>query len=277
MFSLGVNRITRWREERSVRRKLKGAKNLALLWGAILALVPHCGQMSAWYVFTAMGFYPVDPVSGVIGSPLVDKVTRNLDSEHYHGNHFTVTAKNNSPKNIYIQSTELNGKPMKRSWIGHNEISAGGELVLIMGPTPNKMWASAPASRPGITTNMNEARLVLRNLSISSLYSGRPCGVYLPARDFAGLSGFAVLLPVNSRPTRFGRGLLGKRRCLGADGFESALRRRRQNREVRSWRQRDRFGGDAKPVAMVFNRCKLAIRSMIFGPGFLSLFAGTRC
>ncbi|MDB6079988.1 MAG: putative alpha,2-mannosidase [Akkermansiaceae bacterium] len=110
-----------------------------------------CGQMSAWYVFTAMGFYPVDPVSGVyvIGSPLVDKVTLDLDGKHYKGVHFTVTAKNHLPANIYIQSAELNGKPMSRSWIRHDEISAGGELVLTMGPNPNENWGRKQADRPG--------------------------------------------------------------------------------------------------------------------------------
>jgi predicted alpha-1,2-mannosidase len=109
-----------------------------------------CGQISAWYVFTAMGFYPVDPVSGIyiLGSPLFDKVTLRLDSKFAKGREFTVTAKNNSPANPYIQSATLNGQPITRSWISHEEITGGGELVLTMGPAPNKSFGSAPVDRP---------------------------------------------------------------------------------------------------------------------------------
>ncbi len=70
-----------------------------------------CGQTSAWYVFTALGFYPVDPASNVyvIASPLVDRITLNLDPQFYKGGKFTVVAKDNSVKNVYIQSATLNG------------------------------------------------------------------------------------------------------------------------------------------------------------------------
>jgi putative alpha-1,2-mannosidase len=110
-----------------------------------------CGQTSAWYVFTALGFYPVDPTSNtyVIGSPFVDKLTINLDPAHYKGGKFTVIAENNSPTNVYIQSATLNGQPFTRSYITHDEIAAGGTLVLKMGATPNHQWGSAMADRPG--------------------------------------------------------------------------------------------------------------------------------
>ncbi|MGC3956969.1 MAG: glycoside hydrolase family 92 protein [Verrucomicrobiota bacterium] len=109
-----------------------------------------CGQTSAWFVFSAMGFYPVDPASGiyVLGSPLVDKVTLKLDAKHYGGRSFTIVAKNNSAKNPYIQSATLNGKAITRSWISHAEVAAGGKLVLTMGPTPNKTFGAALADRP---------------------------------------------------------------------------------------------------------------------------------
>jgi predicted alpha-1,2-mannosidase len=109
-----------------------------------------CGQMSAWFVFTALGFYPVDPASGiyVLGSPLVNKATLKLDHKFYKGHSFTVIAKNNSASNPYIQSVTLNGKPITRSWISQAEIAAGGKLVLTMGPTPNKSFGSAPLDRP---------------------------------------------------------------------------------------------------------------------------------
>jgi len=109
-----------------------------------------CGQTSAWYVFTAMGFYPVDPASGiyVLGSPLVDKVTLNLDRKFAKSGSFTVEAKNNSSANRYVQSATLNGKAITRSWISHDEIMAGGTLVLNMGAKPNKEFGSATADRP---------------------------------------------------------------------------------------------------------------------------------
>jgi predicted alpha-1,2-mannosidase len=109
-----------------------------------------CGQMSAWFVFTALGFYPVDPTSGIyiLGSPLLEKATLKLDSKFAKGRAFTVIAKNNSAENPYIQSATLNGRPITRSWISHDEITAGGKLVLTMGPTPNITFGSAPADRP---------------------------------------------------------------------------------------------------------------------------------
>ncbi len=105
-----------------------------------------CGQMSAWYVFTALGFYPVDPASCVyiLGSPLIDEATLKLDPVCSKGSSFTVVAKNNSAKNVYIQSATLNGKPFNRSYITHDEITAGGKLVLTMGPEPNRAFGSVP-------------------------------------------------------------------------------------------------------------------------------------
>jgi predicted alpha-1,2-mannosidase len=110
-----------------------------------------CGQISAWYVFAALGFYPVDPASGVyvLGSPLVDEATIQLDSRHYPGHSFTMVARHNSPADQYVQSATLDGRPLTRSWITHDEIVAGGKLVLQMGDTPNKAWAAQPGDRPG--------------------------------------------------------------------------------------------------------------------------------
>jgi predicted alpha-1,2-mannosidase len=98
-----------------------------------------CGQMSAWYLFTALGFYPVNPSSGdyMIGSPLFSKMTLRLSN----GKLFTVTAENNSSKNIYIQAASLNEKELKIPVIHYDEIEAGASLKLVMGPTPSK-WAS---------------------------------------------------------------------------------------------------------------------------------------
>lgn len=103
-----------------------------------------CGQMSAWYVFSALGFYPVDPISGIyaIGSPMVNKATIHLDPKYFKGETFTVEALDNSPKNIYIQSAKLNGEPLDRCWITYLELTNGGTLQLQMGDQPNPKWAA---------------------------------------------------------------------------------------------------------------------------------------
>ncbi len=103
------------------------------------------GQMSAWYILSSVGLYQVDPVGGrfVIGSPLFDKATVNVGA----GKTFAVVAKNNSDRNIYVQSARLNGKALKNSYIEFNDIRHGGTLELVMGPKPSK-WATAAACRP---------------------------------------------------------------------------------------------------------------------------------
>jgi predicted alpha-1,2-mannosidase len=100
-----------------------------------------CGQMSAWYIFSAMGFYPVCPGKPFyeVGSPIFDKITIHLD-EYWGNGDLTLIAKNNSAENKYIQSATLNGKPLNRPWIEHSEIVSGGTLLFEMGSEPNKEW-----------------------------------------------------------------------------------------------------------------------------------------
>ena len=97
-----------------------------------------CGQMSAWYVFSSLGFYPMNPASGQyeLGSPLFEKATIELSDRK----RFIISADNTSVTNKYIQSVELNGEPMQRTYITHQEIMAGGILSFKMGPEPNKEW-----------------------------------------------------------------------------------------------------------------------------------------
>ena len=104
-----------------------------------------CGQLSAWWLFSTMGLYPVNPVSGdyMIGSPIFDQVRIHLGN----GKIFTVTAKNNSPKNIYIQSATINGDPLDRPYITWAEIQDGGTLGVVMGPEPSK-WAANWVGNP---------------------------------------------------------------------------------------------------------------------------------
>ncbi len=105
-----------------------------------------CGQMSAWYVFSAIGFYPVTPGSDkyIIGSPVFEEVTINLEN----GNSFTIKTHNNLDKNIYIQSAKLNGKPYSKSYISHFDIMQGGILEFEMGDKPNKKWGTGKDNIP---------------------------------------------------------------------------------------------------------------------------------
>ncbi|RYZ95121.1 MAG: glycoside hydrolase family 92 protein, partial [Sphingobacteriaceae bacterium] len=100
------------------------------------------GQMSAWYVLSATGFHPVSPgeTRYEITSPVFNKITIKLDPKYAKGKTFTVMANNNSPKNLYIQSAKLNGKPYQHCFIDHTDITAGGTLELEMGDQPNKNW-----------------------------------------------------------------------------------------------------------------------------------------
>ena len=110
-----------------------------------------CGQMSAWYLFTALGFYPVNPASGdyMIGSPLFTTMRLNLPS----GKRFTVDARNNSAANVYIQSAMLNSNPLDKPVITWEQILSGGTLTLVMGPKPSH-WAAnwKPTPLPGKAT-----------------------------------------------------------------------------------------------------------------------------
>ena len=105
-----------------------------------------CGQMSAWYIMSAMGFYPVCPgdPTYVIGAPIFDQITINLEN----GNIFTIKADNVSKNNKYIQSVTLNGKNYDKSWFKHEDITNGSTLVFKMGDKPNLAWGASKASRP---------------------------------------------------------------------------------------------------------------------------------
>ncbi|HEX5283665.1 MAG TPA: GH92 family glycosyl hydrolase [Bryocella sp.] len=125
-------------------------RKVAALYNATPAGIPgndDCGQLASWFVFAALGFYPVNAANGVyvLGSPLLNRAEiRNPANQST----FTIVADNNSATNMYIQQAQLNGKELHRSWITHQQIAAGGELRLRMGPSPNKSWGSASSDRP---------------------------------------------------------------------------------------------------------------------------------
>ncbi len=113
-----------------------------------------CGQMSAWAVMSAMGFYPVTPGADyyVIGTPWFSKVTINLEN----GKKFVINAKNISANNFYIRSATLNGNKHDASFLNHSDIMNGGELTFVMGNTPNKNWGTGAKNEPhtAITDNL---------------------------------------------------------------------------------------------------------------------------
>jgi putative alpha-1,2-mannosidase len=95
-----------------------------------------CGQMSAWYIFTTLGFYPVCPGSDqyALGSPAIEKATLQLEN----GKTFVVDVKNQRDKNVYVQKVMLNGTPLNRLYITHDEIMKGGTITFVMGPKAKK-------------------------------------------------------------------------------------------------------------------------------------------
>ena len=104
------------------------------------------GQTSAWYVFSAMGFYPVCPATDqyVLGAPLFKKVTVAMDN----GKQLIINAANNSDQNKYVQSIQLNGKGWDKNWLLHSELQKGGTLNFIMGNTPNKSRGNSSDASP---------------------------------------------------------------------------------------------------------------------------------
>ncbi len=130
-----------WKTQQAVRRVMDELYNPDGLLGD-----EDTGQMSAWYVFNAAGFYPFCPGSPnyLIGSPLFVETVLHLPG----GKSFTVRARGNNAANRYIQSARLNGESFTRTWLSHATIAAGGVLEFEMGPEPNRKWGSGPADAP---------------------------------------------------------------------------------------------------------------------------------
>ena len=111
--------------------------------------------MSAWYVFTALGFYPVTPGSleYVIGSPFLPRATLNLP-----GKPFTVIAEGLSEANLYIQSAKLNGRPYDKAYVRHQDLVRGGTLVFTMGPRPSQTLGHVPGQRSVFDESLTGSR-----------------------------------------------------------------------------------------------------------------------
>lgn len=124
-----------------------------------------CGQMSAWAVMSAMGFYPATPASGyyVLGLPRFERVSLNLEN----GNAFEVKAENLNAKNRYVKSVRLNGEKLNRSYITVEEVLAGGTLVFVMTDDSNTSWGTSLESRP-VMRIPTESIVVVPSLSGNS-------------------------------------------------------------------------------------------------------------
>ena len=133
------------------------------------------GQLSAWYLFSALGFYPASPghAEYAIGSPLFRQATLHLENSKQ----FTVSAPENSSRNVYIQSAMLNGAPYSKSYLSHADIMAGGLLELKMGPAPSK-WASGVDDVPSsITSALDSQPPVFRaDLAVGGTITEGPIG-----------------------------------------------------------------------------------------------------
>lgn len=118
-----------------------------------------CGQMSAWYVWSAMGLYPTNPVGGIydIGSPILDRASLRMSN----GKTFTVVANNNNAQNVYVQSVSLNGRALPNTFVTQDQLMAGGTLTFQMGAKPNMKWGQSLATRPpsGMPANFQYAAL----------------------------------------------------------------------------------------------------------------------
>ena len=105
-----------------------------------------CGQMSAWYVLSSIGFYAVDPVSThyVFGSPLYDRVTLSLAN----GRKLVVETKRQSSSSVFIESVQLDGKPHANAWFAHADVAGGGRLVFHVTDRPEGSFGQSEATRP---------------------------------------------------------------------------------------------------------------------------------
>ena len=130
-----------WKTQEQVRQILASQYNNS---PAGLCGNEDCGQMSAWYVWSAIGLYPVNPASGRydIGSPVFEKAVLKVSPPSEPGTvrEFVIEARGVSKANKYVQSASLNGKPLERPWVTHEEVVAGGALVLEMGAATGRLW-----------------------------------------------------------------------------------------------------------------------------------------
>ena len=137
------------------------------------------GQMSAWYVFSALGFYPACPgdPNYLIGSPLFDEAVLTLPNDKT----FTLSAKNNGPQQRYIQGATLNGASFDQTFISHTTLLDGGRMDFQMDAVPNLQWGVAPANRPRsplaplVESSLSQSPLPGKQWSITRTWAEPSC------------------------------------------------------------------------------------------------------
>lgn len=156
-----------------------------------------CGQMSAWYIFSAMGFYPVTPASGIyaIGTPVFNEVKLHLEN----GKTFTITAKNLSGTNFYVKGLQLNGTEYPKSYIEDAAIANGGSLVFEMDDKPNTAFATAAGQMPVAATDdaafvpvpyfENESNKIKDALTVKMNDADKSANIYYNIREKDGAPG----------------------------------------------------------------------------------------
>ncbi len=110
------------------------------------------GQLSAWYLLSAMGIHPFCTASNIycIGSPLFKETVLQLNPRFHEGDALRILAHSNSDDNIYVQSATINGRALNRAWVTYDELTSGSEIEFQMGPEPNEEWGSAPETWPSV-------------------------------------------------------------------------------------------------------------------------------
>jgi len=158
------------------------------------------GTLSSWYVFSAMGFYPVTPGTDQyqIGSPIFEETTIHLSNGH----DFILKANNVSQQNKYIQSASLNGLTFNRSWLTQEEIESGKTLILEMGPEPNKIWGSSAADKPYSMTK-GTPDFIIQHIFISagSVKANTPVQLAVRVKNRSAVAGtFSVPVYLDGKP-----------------------------------------------------------------------------
>ena len=146
------------------------------------------GTLSSWLVFSAIGFYPVTPgtTQYQIGSPVFNQTTIHLSNGHQ----FLLKANHVSRKNKYIQSATLNGKPLNRPWLNHEEISAGKILILEMGPMPNKAWGSTTTIQPySMTHGTPDFAIEDIRINTNAVKANEPVQLAVSLKNNSGVTG----------------------------------------------------------------------------------------
>lgn len=140
-----------WKTQRMVRTIMSTLYGIGEK-GFALPGMDDAGEMSSWYVFSALGFYPVAPSTPnyAIGSPIFTKAVIHLPQYIYNGATFTINADNASPENIYIKSLAIDGKATGQTWISHDDIASGKTLTFEMASQPDKTWGASENDAPPV-------------------------------------------------------------------------------------------------------------------------------